>query len=417
MSPDDHELPLPTGVQLMALDPAFREDPYPILADLRERDPVHHDTQLNRYVLTRHDDIERVLRNPDHWSDPRKGIEGGFSRVFLGRGGEEPSMLLMDDPGHRRLRNLTRHPFKPRAIEGWRKRAREVAIRVIDEIGDGEFDLVARVANPIPTVVIAELQGVNAEKHEEFKRWSDASVKGAFGPVKDPADEAAAEEASECLSALFREEIEKRRSAPAEDLISSMVNSQESGDRLTDDEIVSQCSLLLLAGNLTTSDLIGNAVMALLRNQDELAKLRARPLELMKNTIEEVLRYDTPVPNSGRIAHEDIEIGGVKIGRGESLSVSLAAANRDPANYPDPNRFDIERKDTHHQSFGGGAHFCLGAHLARLEVAETLSVLLERFQGIRVGDRGHIYASNPSFRGFEEFWVVGESERSAPVGV
>jgi len=404
---DDLDSPLPTGIQLMALDPAFREDPYPILAKLRERDPIHHDTQLNRFVLTRHDDVERVLRNPDHWSDPRKGIEGGFTREFLGRGDEEPSMLLMDDPGHRRLRNLVRHPFKPRAIERWRDRVREVAWRTIDPLEDGEFDLTARVANPIPTVVIAELLGVDPERHEEFKRWSDISSKGAFGPPQDPADVVAAEEASECLRQLFHNEIKKRRIHPGEDLVSSMVSTEQTGDRLTDDEIVSQCTLLLLAGNLTTSDLIGNAVMALLRNPEQLDKLRADPT-LMKNAIEEVLRYDTPVTNSGRIAHEDMEIDGVKIGQGESLSVSLAAANRDPAVYPDPNHFDIERKDTHHQAFGGGMHFCLGSHLARLEAAETLSALLARFPRLSLGEGGHRYASNPSFRGFETFWVRGE---------
>lgn len=408
MKSDPSDSPLPTGIQLMALDPAFREDPYPILAELRERDPIHHDTQLHRYVLTRHDDVERVLRNPEHWSDPRKGIEGGFTREFLGRGDEEPSMLLMDDPGHRRLRNLVRHSFKPRAIERWRDRVREVATRTIDRIEDGEFNLVAEVANPIPTVVIAELLGVDAARHEEFKRWSDISSKGAFGPPQDPADVVAAEEASECLRQLFRDEIEKRRSQPSDDLISSMVSTELVGDRLSDEEIVSQCTLLLLAGNLTTSDLIGNSVMALLRHPEQLAKLRANP-QLMKNTVEEVLRYDSPVTNSGRIAHEDMEIDGVKIGRGESLSVSLAAANRDPAVYPDPDKFDIERKDTHHQSFGGGTHFCLGSHLARLEAAETLSALLARFSELSLGDGGHRYGSNPSFRGFEEFWVRGAS--------
>jgi len=399
--------PVPTGIQLMSLDPAFREDPYPILAELRERDPIHHDTELGRFFFTRHDDVEAILRHPDYWSDPRKGIPGGFAREFLGRGDEEPSMLLMDDPKHRRLRNLVRHPFTPRAVEHWRGRAREVANRVLAEIEDGEFDLVEAVAKPIPTVVIAELLGVDPEKHAQFKRWSDASIKVAFSPVNDPADVVAAERAFVELTEFFLSEIERRRSDPGEDLMSSMVQTEESGDRLTDSEIVSQCTLLLLAGNLTTTDLIGNAVMALLKNPDELTKLRARP-DLMGNTVEEVLRYDTPVTNSGRIAHEDIEIDGVKIGRGESLAVSLAGANRDPAIYPEPDRFDIERKDTHHQAFGGGRHFCLGAHLARLEAAETLSALMARFPRLHLGAGGHRYASNPSFRGLDEFWVRGE---------
>lgn len=398
---------LPTGVQLTALDPEFRDDPYPILALLRERDPIHRDTELGRVVFTRHDDVFAILRNPDYWSDPRKANPGTFTREFLGGNtDEEPSMLLMDDPGHRRLRELVRHPFTPRAVEKWRARARSVAQRVIGGLEDGEFDLVERVAGPIPTVVIAELLGIDAEKHAQFKAWSDASGAIAFSPVNEPAALEAAEEARAGLDAFFRGEIERRREKPGDDLISAMITSEEAGDRLTEEEIVSQCNLLLIAGNLTTTDLIGNGVMALLSYPEELAKLRARP-DLMKNAVEEVLRFDSPVTNSGRIAHEDVEIDGEKIQQGESLSVSLAGANRDPAVYPAPDRFDIEREDTHHQAFGGGRHFCLGAHLARLEAAETFSALLDRFPSLAVGSGGFAYASNPSFRGLQHFSVQG----------
>lgn len=404
---DGASSPLPTGVRLTALDPAFREDPYPILAELRERDPIHHDVELGRYVFTRHDDVAAILRHPDYWSDPRKGLEDGFSRRFLGRGDEEPSMLLMDEPEHQRLRNLVRHPFTPRAVERWRPRVRDVARRVIDGLAPGEFELIGAVADPIPTIVIAELLGIDPEQHARFKRWSDTLIKVAFSPVNPAEEIEAAERAGAELDRFFLDEIERRRRDRGEDLISAMIDASEGADRLSDQEIVSQCSLLLLAGNLTTTDLIGNAVMALVRHPDQQALLRARP-ERMKNAVEEVLRYDTPVTNSGRIAHEDIELGGVKIRQGESLSVSLAAANRDPAVYPDPDRFDIERDDTHHHAFGGGRHFCLGAHLARLEAAETLSALLSRFPRLAPGDGGHRYAANPSFRGCEILWVRGE---------
>jgi cytochrome P450 len=403
-APETH----PTGIQLTALDPEFREDPYPILAKLRERDPIHHDTEFGRFMFTRHDDVFAILRHADYWSDPRKGNPDSFAWRFLGgETNQEPSMLLMDDPGHRRLRELVRHPFAPRAVEIWRPRAREVARRVIGVIDDGDFDLIQHVANPIPTVVIAELLGIDPERHGDFKEWSDTIVKVGFSPASDPADVAAADLAEAALQDFFLEELARRRVNPGDDLISVMLRANASGDRLSDEEICSQCNLLLLAGNLTTSDLIGNAVMALLQNPDQLARLR-KDRGLMKNAVEEVLRYDSPVTNSGRIAHQDLEIGGVKIRKGESLAVSLAAANRDPAIYPDPDRFDIEREDTHHQAFGGGRHFCLGAHLARLEVAETLDALLDRFPKLSIGDGGHVYASNPSFRGFSEFWIRGE---------
>jgi len=399
--------PVPTGIQLTALDPRFREDPYPVLAELRKREPVHRDTELQRIIFTRHDDVFAILRHPHLWSDPRKGNPGSFAREFLSRGDDEPSMLLMDDPGHRRLRELVRHPFTPRAVERWRPRAREVAQHVIEGIEGGEFDLIQRVADPIPTMVIAELLGIDPDMHGQFKAWSDAMIVVAFSPVNAPEDVSAAEEAWAALDGFFRGEIERRRREPGTDLISTMLRAEESGDRLSADEIVSQCNLLLLAGNLTTTDLIGNGVMALLRNPDQLAKLRARP-ELMKNAVEEMLRYDSPVTNSGRIAHEDMEIGGEKVLQGESLVVSLAAANRDPAIYPEPDRFDIERADTHHQAFGGGRHFCLGAHLARLEAAETLAVLLERFPKLELGEGGHRYAANPTFRGMKYCWVRGD---------
>jgi cytochrome P450 len=398
---------LPSGMALTALDPAFREDPYPILAEIRRQQPVRHDTELGFFLLTRYDDVSDTLRNPDYLTDPRNNVENGFDRRFLYTEGREVSMLLMDEPEHRRLRNLVRRPFTPRAIEEVRGRVREVARRIVGEIDGGDFDLTARVASPIPTIVIAELLGIDSEHHEQFKTWSDAMIKTAFSPVSVPADVAAAEEASAALQAFFFQEIERRQSHPGADLISSMVASDENDDRLSREEIAMQCNLLLVAGNSTTSDLIGNAVMALLRNPAELSKLRARP-ELMKNAVEEVLRYDSPVTNSGRIAHEDLEIRGVKIPRGEAIAVSLAAANRDPEAYPDPDRFDIERKDIQVQSFGGGRHFCLGAHLARLEAAETLAALLERFPRLEMGPDGYTYAANPSFRGLARFSVRGE---------
>ena len=398
---------VPTGLELTALDKAFRENPYPILARLRERDPIHHDEVLGQYIFTRHDDVMAILRDRESWSDPRKGNPGTFSYEILGESDEEPSMLLMDDPGHRRLRDLVKRSFTPRAIERWRPRARMVAERIIGEIDGGEFELMEKVAQPIPTVVIAELLGIDPGMHESFKAWSNASIQTAFSPVKNPEDVKLADEAIASLEAFFRDEIERRRREPGDDLISSLVAAEEQGDRLSESELVSTCNLLLLAGNLTTTDLIGNGVKAFLDHPQEMAKLRERP-ELIKNAVEEILRYDSPVVNSGRIASRDVEIGGVKIARGETLSVELGAANRDPAVYPDPDRFDIEREDTHHQSFGGGRHLCLGAHLARLEAQETLAVLFSRFSEIRFGGGGHEYAAIPSFRGLKEFWIQAE---------
>ena len=320
----------PTGVQLTVFDPAFREDPYPILAETREKAPIHYNEELGSWVFTRHADVSAILRNPDHWSDPRRASPDSFYfKALGGASGEEPSMLMMDDPGHRRLRQLVKHPFTPRAIERWRERARAVARRHVDAIEGDDFDLIETVANPIPTVVIAELLGLDPERHADFKRWSDAVIKTAFTPFGTEAEIAAAEAAGLKLWAFFQDEVRKRRAAPTDDLISAMIHAEEAGDQLSDEEIIRQCNLLLLAGNLTTSDLIGNAVMALVRHPEQQQLLR-EDRSLLKNAVEEVLRYDSPVTNSGRIAHEDFEIGGFAIRQGQALSVSLAAGNRDP---------------------------------------------------------------------------------------
>jgi cytochrome P450 len=398
---------LPTGIQLTALDTEFREDPYPVLAELREHDPIHHDTQLGRYFFTRHDDVAEILRDPKYWSDPRKGKEGGFARGYLGRGDEEPRMLMMDDPGHRRLRNLVCDPFRPRAVERWRMQVRKVANGVTGAVEEGEFDLIADVADLIPTIVIANKLGVDSTQHAQFKTWSAAALKVAFSPINAPEDLLEAEKAFAGLRETFMAVIERRRREPREDLVSAMIAAEDLEDRLTDDEIAAQCELLLLAGNVTTTDLIGNTLMALLRHPDQLEKLRAQP-ELLENTIDEVLRYDTPVTDTGRIANREIEIRGVRIEEGESMTASLAGANRDPGVYPEPDRFDIERKDTHHQSFGGGRHFCLGSHLARIEAQETLSSLLSRFSRLTLVKDDFEYAANPSLRGFAKLRVRAE---------
>ncbi len=400
--------PLPTGMALTALDPVFREDPYPILAELRRREPVHHDTELGRYVLTRHDDVTEVLRDLTLWSDPRRANPETFTHRFLRDGDEEPSMLLMDDPGHRRLRDLVRRSFTPRAVETWRPRVRAVAERVVAAVEGPVFEAIDAVCGPFPTVVIAEMLGIDTGNHEDFKRWSDTSVQVGFNPFPTPEQVTEAEAARDALERVFLGEIERRRAAPGDDLISDMVTAEVSGDRLTDREIVSMCDLLLIAGNVTTTDLIGNALSALAAHPEQARKLCAQP-GLLPNAVEETLRYDSPVTNSGRIASRDLEIRGVSIAQGETLSVSLAGANRDPAVHPDPDGFDLERQGIHLASFGGGRHFCLGSHLAKLEAQEALGALGRRFGPLHAASKGSVRAAVPSFRGFEQLWLEAGS--------
>lgn len=401
--------PLPTGIALTPLDEAFKQDPYPILARMRAEAPVFEDKELGRLIFTDHDDVKSLLRDGEMWSDPRKANPGTFTREFLGRNmteDDEPSMLLMDEPDHRRLRSLVSASFTPRAVERWRSRTKEVVQRILSEIETDEFDLIADFAGPVPTVVIAELLGIDPSMHGDFKRWSDTSVVASFNPFPTEEQARARDEANEKLDSFFAEEIKRRRSQLGDDLLSDMIRAEEDGEKLTLQEMITQANLLLIAGNVTTTDLIGNGVKALLDNPEQWQKLRENP-ELIKNAVEEMLRFDSPVVNSGRIANRDLTVKGCPVVKGESLNTSLAAANRDPNVYPNPNQFDIERADTHHQSFGGGRHLCLGAHLARLEAQEAILGLMAKFPNLKPSDKGHEYHAIPSFRGMSHFWVIG----------
>jgi len=407
MQGKNDESALPKGVELTAVDERFREDPYPILKTLRERAPVHHDSVMNRYICTRHDDVKAILHDKEFLTDPRNANPGSYSREVIGGRlgfGEKPNMLLMDEPDHRRLRALVSGPFKPKSVERWREEIIRIVEEALDAITEAEFDLIARFAAPVPTVVIARMLGVDPALYEKFHTWSDQVVQVGFNPFPTEEQLHTAAAAQQALHDLFSSEIARRGEAPGDDLLSDMIRAEVEGDRLTQDEMIAQCRLLLIAGNVTTTDLIGNGTRALLEFPEQMEKLRADP-GLIRNAVEEMLRYDSPVTNSGRTPNRDVVISGCPVPWGESLSVSLAAANRDPAVYPDPNRFDIERVDTHHQAFGGGRHLCLGAHLARVEAQEAILGLLRRYPRLRKSERGHVFHAIPSFRGMREFWV------------
>ena len=342
------------------------------------------------------------------WSDPRKANPGTYTYELLGGNDpdNEPSMLHMDNPDHKRLLSLVSKPFMPAAVEKWRPRTREVVAAVLNRIDSTEFDLIKDFANPIPAIVIAELLGIDSSCFDDFKAWSEAAVKTAFSPFPDPEDVELAEVAQGKLNEFFVNEIQQRREHPGDDLLSELIRAEEAGDKLTEVELMDQCNLMLVAGNVTTTDLIGNGVKALLDHPDQMALLKNNR-GLITNAVEEMLRFDSPVVGSARIPNKDTDIQGCPIVKGATLAVSLAAANHDPAVYPDPGRFDIERVDTHHQSFGGGRHMCLGAHLARVEAQEAILALIARFPELRYSDKGFVRAVVPGFRGYESLWVCG----------
>ena len=322
---------IPTGVQLTALDPTFQEDPYPVLAKLRELDPMHHDTTLARYVVTRHDDVEELLWDRSLSVDPRNAAPGTFESMFgFADPDRQPSMLFSDPPYHTRLRGLVSKAFTAKAVEQMRPRIQEIVDELLDEIDvDREVDLIEAFAGPLPTIVIAEMLGVDPADRADFKRWSDLGVMN-FNPLLTPEERVHANEAGEAMDGYLRRVIEERRARPRPDLVTSLIAAEEGDDKLTDDEIVTMCSLLLAAGNLTTTDLIGNGVLALLRNPGELKKLQDDP-SLIKNAVEEMLRFESPVLMSGRTPLEDRMIAGTEVAAGQSVTPILAAANRDPA--------------------------------------------------------------------------------------
>lgn len=398
---------LPVGIALTAMDPGFREDPHLTLDRLRAEAPVHHDSELERLVATRHDDVRRILRERDWGVDPRKSLPDTYFRLIAGATTEEelaeydPSMLLMDDPDHKRLRGLVSHAFNPKSIEAMRGRTEDLTEALLRELdGKGEIDLIKDFAGPLPTIVIADMLGVAVEDRDDFKRWSDDLVFGLH-PLPDAETKQRIEDSSDAMRTYFEKTIAERRKEPKEDLLSDMIRAQDAGDALTDDEIVSNAMLLLIAGNVTTTDLVGNGIYALLSHPDQLAKLKANP-DLIQNAVEEMLRFDSPVTDSGRMPlKEDSEVGGCPVKKGYGVTTSLAAANHDPSVYPEPHKFDIEREDTHHQSFGGGVHMCLGAPLARLEAQIGINAFLARFPNVALTGTPGKRRDLPGFRGFE----------------
>jgi cytochrome P450 len=303
--------------------------------------------------------------------------------------------------------------FTPRQVETMRPRIEAVVDELLDEAGEGRIDIMAAVADPLPTVVIAEMLGVPAQDRARFKQWSDA-VARQLEPTTQRDEHVAAFKANSELREYFDEIIEQRRAEPQDDLISALIAAEEEGDKLTREEMVSTLVLILVAGNETTTNLIGNGLLALLRHPDQLERLRDDP-GLMENAVEEMLRYDSPVQTDGRTAIEDVVVGGREIEAGQQVVLLLGAANHDPAVFDDPGRLDLGRDAREHVAFARGNHYCLGSPLARAEGQIAFDRLLERYSEMRL-------AAEPEFkdhivlRGMTHLWVDVERDRTNGAG-
>jgi pimeloyl-[acyl-carrier protein] synthase len=364
-----------------AMAPAAREDPYPHYEAYRGSEPLMRAADTIWFCLS-HPYVAAMLRNPVLSSnETRATTEIGIHEASVVR---TQSLLFMDPPDHTRLRGLVSRAFTPRRVQGLRATIEQMCAALLDDIlaavGPGEpFDVIERLAYPLPVQVICSLLGVPAADENVFTGWSQALSRSIDPSVlRSAEDDRAIEEAEAGLYDYLADLLAARRASPADDLLSDLLAVQDGTDRISPPEVLSLAMLLLVAGHETTVNLIGNGTLALLRNPSQLERLLTAP-ELVPGAVEELLRFDSPVQISQRVVTEDMELAGRKVRAGDEIVLVLGAANRDPAVFADPAILDVARPDAHrHVAFGGGIHHCLGAALARLEGQVALAALLSR---------------------------------------
>jgi cytochrome P450 len=402
--------PSEQGFLLQLLDPANRADPYRICAQFLGSGPFQL-AGANVAVFSTYRDCDEVLRHPSSSSDrlkstmARRALENGSAPRPVG----PPGFLFLDPPDHTRLRKLVSKAFAPRVVNALQPEISALVDGLLDRIADkGEFEVVEDLAHPLPVAVICRLLGVPLEDEPGFSRASALLAQSldpfvAFtGQLQAGVEER--QQAVRWLREYFHGLIEERRSRPGDDFISGLIAVEESGDQLSQDEIISTCTLLLIAGHETTVNLIGNAILAMLRNPIQWAALGA-DAGRAPAIVEETLRYDPPVQMIGRIAADDMTIAGIEVPAGDVMMLLLAAAQRDPAEFDRPDAFDPDRGALRHLGFGRGAHYCLGAPLARLEAGAALSAVTARFPDARLGGEPR-YKSNVTLRGLSELAVA-----------
>jgi cytochrome P450 len=390
----------------LIFDSAIRADPYPLYGALLERDRVVQDAASGTWFLLGYEECARVLRETEAFSAER----GGPGESMGPMGGR--TMLGSDPPDHTRLRGTVARAFTHRAIAALEPRIREVARRLLEPLRPGEpFEVVGQLAVPLPVMIIAELLGVERDDWPHFREWSE----GVISVTGRPGDEAqtqtaafrAAMDSAQQLRGYFARVIEERRREPRQDLISGMVSANAAGV-LTPDELLAACVLLLIAGNETTTNLISNMALSLARHPDQRRRLVDDP-SLIANAVEEVMRFDGPVQFTGRRPMCDVDLGGHRVPKDSFVHVVLAAANRDPARFAEPDRLDVGRADAGaHLGFGGGIHYCLGAPQARLEARIAYEILLAMAPDFELAEPGLVpeYGPNPTLRGLRELHIV-----------
>ncbi len=395
--------------------PEYVVNPYKLYARLREADPVFWDEQLGGWVLTSYNDVVAMLRDPrlsaqrfitdSEWMPPEMVEALGSPMRALTR-----QMLFLDPPDHTRLRGLVSKAFTPRVIEGLREHIQQIVDDLLDKaLPQGHINLIQEFTYPLPAIVIAEMLGVPPEDRELFFKWTND-----FGTIIDGGD-LTQEQMIQAFMGVsefmeyFRQIIKQRRTQPKDDVIQALITAEEDGSMLSEEELLGNCILLLAAGHGTTTHLLGNGMLALLRNPEQYQLLKERP-NLLPLAVMELLRYDGPVQATARKATKDLVIRDKKVEAGQKVYAVLGAASHDPAQFAAPDRLDIQRTENRHLAFGQGIHYCLGAPLARLEAEIALSTLTRRLPNPRIANAAEVeFFPSLVFRGLNELPLVLDS--------
>jgi cytochrome P450 len=396
------------------LDPEVLADPYPLYHRLRAEAPVYWDPFLHAWVVTRYADVLTVLHrfSADRTPTPEQlkamGLEDftPVAQVMV------KQMLFMDAPTHTRLRSLASFAFTPGRVAVLRSHIQQIMDRLLEQVRErGRMDVIADIAAPLPAIVTAEMLGVPTNDHIQLKDWSAdfAQMLGNF--QHNPDHIPRARSAVEGMIAYFKDAISSIRKNPCEGLIHSFLTAECNGDRFTEEEIIANVIVTMVGGQETTTNLIGNGIVSLLRNPEQLEKLRANP-ELVPSAVEELLRYESPSQQTARLAPHDVELGGRLIRKRQAVIAVMAAANRDPERFPDPDTLNIERQDNRHLAFGYAAHFCFGAPLARIEGQVAIETLTRRLTKLELEPERLVWRANLGLRGLARLPVRFESQRA-----
>lgn len=395
---------LPQGNELTNRDEHYRNHMHDVLDTIREEGPAYKDDVFQRWIVTHHESARNIFKNiPSCGRDWQIAAEGTWGKTVSPRNGKF-GMVDEDGEEHRRLRGLVSKTFAPKMVMPLREKMELIADELIEKVkGLEEFDFIQNIAAPFPTIIMAEILGVAKEDQEKFKRWSDEWVH-ICDPDITPEMHKLAIEANMALVDYFTRTVQARSVERKNDLISSLIHDGDETEQLSLEEVATICLQLIVAGNITSADLIGNGIVALIKNPEQMQKLREHP-ELISQASEEMLRFDPPVTEIPRFLYNDIQLEDLTIEKGQTVTLNLAGSNRDPKTYKCPHKFDIERDEAPHHAFGGGAHYCLGVHLARLEIEVIFQKVLSAFPVLKLTDQPLVRKAIPTFSGYKKIMV------------